>query len=119
MAHMLDVRVASRPTTGSMRPNSLIVTRFATRGAQIWVGARLLAGAVIALAGGEPLFLSMLSALLLVAIGIALGLADIHRRHERALLENLGVSRLARVAFFALPAFVGEGAIALLGSVVG
>ena len=119
MAYILDVRIASRPTTGSMRPNSLIVTRFTARGAQLWVGARFLAGAVIALAGGDPLFLSVLSALLLVAVCIALGLADMHRRHERALLENLGVCRFARVAFFALPAFVGESAIALLGSVVG
>lgn len=102
-----------------MLPNSLIVTRFTARGAQLWVGARLLTGAVIALAGGDPLFLSVLSALLLVAVCIALGLADMHRRHERALLENLGVSRVARVAFFALPALVGEGVIALLDSVVG
>lgn len=119
MAQMLEVRVAGGPASGSMRPNSLIVTRFTARGAQLWFGARLLAGVTIALAGGDPVFLSVLSALLLVAICIALGLADMPRRHERALLENLGVSRVVRVAFFALPALVGEGAIALLGSVVG
>ena len=116
---MLEVRVASGPTSGPMRPNTLIVTRFTARGAQLWVGARLLAGAVIALAGGDPLSLSVLSALLLVALCIAIGLSDMHRRHERALLENLGVSRFARVAFFALPALVGESAIAFLGSIVG
>lgn len=88
------------------------------RGAQLWAGARLLAGAVLALAGEDPLYLNVSSAFLLVANCIALGLADVHRRHERALLENLGVSRFARTAFFALPALIGESVIAILGSIV-
>lgn len=102
-----------------MRPNILITARYLTRGALLWLGARLLAGAVIALAGADPLYLNASSALLLVGISVALGLADIHRRHERALLENLGVSRFARVAFFALPALVGESAIASIGTLAG
>ena len=102
-----------------MVPNTLIIARFAARGIMLWVGARLLAGAMIALAGGDPLYLDLSSAVVLVASCIALGLADVHRRHERALLDNLGVSRFARAAFFAFPALVGESAIAVVGSIVG
>jgi hypothetical protein len=101
-----------------MRPNTLIITRFTVRGSQLWVGARLLTGAVLALASGDPLHLSLSSALLVVALCVALGLADVHRRHERALLENLGVSHFARATFFALPAVIGESAVAILGSIV-
>jgi uncharacterized membrane protein len=75
--------------------------------------------AVIALAGDDPLHLTLSSALLIVATCVALGLADISRRHERALLENLGVSRVARAAFFAFPALVGEFAIAMSSRIAG
>ena len=102
-----------------MRPNTLIIAHFAVRGMILWVGARLLAGALVALAGGDPLYLDLPSAVVLVASCIALGLADVHRRHERALLDNLGVSRLARASFFAIPALVGESAIAVLGIIIG
>ena len=102
-----------------MLPNTLIITHFTARGMRLWVGARLLAGAVVALGGGDPVHLTLSTVVLLVATCIALGLADVHRRHERALLENLGVSRFERTAFFAFPAIIGEGAIALFGSIVG
>ncbi|MCY7377996.1 MAG: hypothetical protein LH467_01485 [Gemmatimonadaceae bacterium] len=101
-----------------MRPNTLIIAHFAARGMRLWVVARLLAGAMIALDGGHPLYLDLSSAVLLVVSCIALGLADVRRRHERALLENLGVSPFARASFFACPALVGESAIAVLGSMI-
>ena len=97
-----------------MRPNPLIVRPYLIRGAWLWIGARLLAGAVIALAGANPLDLSPMAALLIVGIASAVGAVDVVRRHERALLENLGVSRSMLMAFFAGPAFIGELGIALV-----
>ena len=117
-AHTVDLRVARASTSHLMLPNTLITTRFAARGAQLWIGARLLTGAVLKLAGGDPLHLDVSSALLIVAVCIALGLADVHRRHERALLDNLGVSPLARSALFAIPALIGESAVACVASII-
>ena len=113
----MDLRVAPASTSRLMLPNTLIISRFTARGAQLWIGVRLLTGAVLKLAGGDPLHLSVSSALLLVAICVALGLADVHRRHERALLDNLGVSFFARSVFFALPALIGESALACVASI--
>ncbi|MEO5815288.1 MAG: hypothetical protein ABIT20_08420 [Gemmatimonadaceae bacterium] len=96
-----------------MRPNPLIARAYLTRGAWLWIGARLLASAVIALSNTNPLDFSLTASLLIVAISTALGIVDVARRHERALLENLGVSRLMLLAFFAGPALLGELGIAL------
>jgi hypothetical protein len=101
-----------------MRPDRFIVVNFASRGVRLWVGTRLLGSAVVGLAGMNPLFLGFWSSCLFVAVCLALGLADIRRRHERALLANLAVPPLANVAFFAIPAFIGESAIAAIGSLV-
>lgn len=97
-----------------MRPNPLIARTFLIRGAWLWLGARLLASAVIALAGTNPLDFSFMASLLIVVISAALGAVDMVRRHERALLENLGVSRMTLLAFFAGPAILGELGIALV-----
>ena len=113
-----ESEVASASTSRLMRPNTLIISNFAARGMRLWVVIRLLAGSMVALAGGHPLYFDLSSAALLVASCIALGLADMRRRHERALLENLGVSPFARASFFAFPALVGESAIAVLGSII-
>jgi len=99
--------------TPPMRPNPLIIRAFLTRGAWLWIGARLLASAVIALAGTNPLDFSLMASLLIVGVSTALGAVDVVRRHERALLENLGVSRMMLLAFFAGPAALGELGIAL------
>jgi hypothetical protein len=67
----------------------------------------------MALAGTNPLDLSFMSAMWIVGISTTLGAADVVRRHERALTENLGVSRMMLLAFFAVPALVGELVIGL------
>lgn len=91
-----------------MRPNPLIVRTFLLRGASIWLGARLMATAAIAFAGMDPLRLTPMTVLTVVLAASLLGLADIHRRHERAFLANLGVSRTMLVIFLAGPAVAGE-----------
>jgi hypothetical protein len=74
----------------------------------------LLAGAS---ADGGALRLAPGAALALVGVSAALGLVDVARRGERALLGNFGVSRLRLLTWLAAPAALGELAIAMLVTV--
>ena len=102
-----------------MRPNPLIVQQYVVRGILLWVGVRALVSAVAALAGTNPLHLTPASIMLLVAAAPVLGVVDVVRRHERALLENLAVSRTALVACLAGPAMLGELAIVFVANARG
>lgn len=96
-----------------MYPNSLIVRSLLLRSGIIWIAARLIGGAVIALGQGDPLRLSFAATVFVVVSSFVLGLVDIRRRHERALLENLAVARVTLVVLLSAPAVVGEGILAL------
>ena len=69
---------------------------------------RLFVSAPLLLAGIDPVDLTFKAAVLIVSLSVVLGAVDVHRRHERALLENLGVFRTVIFAVLALPAIVGE-----------
>ena len=99
-----------------MRPNPLIIRQYIVRGALLWVGVRLLVSAAVALAGLEPLHLTFSSIMVIVGGSCVLGAVDVHRRHERALLENLAVSRAALVVLFAVPPVLGELRISLVAN---
>lgn len=96
-----------------MLPNALIARRYVARAAWLWIGARLLVSAPMVLAGMDPLDITFGTAMLLVAGTVILGVADMFRRHERALLENLGVSRALAFVFLAAPAVLGEIIVSL------
>ena len=91
-----------------MRPNPLIARKYLARGARLWIGARILVSALLVLVGMDALNLTFAATMMIVGGSLALGIADVYRRHERALLENLAVSRSALVVFFAGPAMLGE-----------
>lgn len=95
-----------------MLPDRLIVRLFLTRAAIIWLLVRAVVSAVLFLAGLLTFPLTVGTLLIVIAGTFALGIVDMTRRHERALLENLGVSRAMWCLFFVLPPVVGE---ALLG----
>jgi hypothetical protein len=97
-----------------MLPNSLITRLYITRGAQLWTGTRVLASAVLAFAGMDPLHLTFAATMLIVGGSVVIGVVDVYRRHERALLENLAISRTALVLFLAAPAILGELSLSLL-----
>lgn len=67
-----------------------------------------MAAAVLGFAEMDPVRLAPTAMMTIVLASCLLGLADIHRRHERALLANLGVSRAMLVVFLAGPAVAGE-----------
>lgn len=96
----------------SLLPNGLIARTYFARGALLWACARALLAAVFLLGHVNPIRLTFGAIILVIAVVIGLGAADVHRRHERAFLENLGLSRASLVAFFGMPALLGEIVIA-------
>jgi hypothetical protein len=87
------------------------------RGARTWALARVLVFTVVLFGGmsnGQPHVLAPGAAAVMVGVAVALGLADVARRGERALLGNFGVSRAQLVAWLAVPATLGELAVATL-----
>ncbi len=64
----------------------------------------------------DPLRLSATTIAALILVTFVLGLADIHRRHERVLLGNLGVTHTMLGVFLAGPALAGELTLLLVSS---
>ncbi len=102
-----------------MLPHPTITRAFVARGARLWLAARLLVSGTVLLAGMNPLDLAWPAVLLVVAGSFALGALDVHRRHERVLLENLTISRTTVALFFLVPAAAGEIMIALAAALRG
>lgn len=97
-----------------MRPSPLLTRTLLLRAATTWMLARLFASVALSLARIDPLRLEPAQIALMIAASLALGLVDVRRRHERALLENLAVTRTILVLLFVGPALIGELAIVLL-----
>jgi hypothetical protein len=95
-----------------------LASHYLTRALGLWLLARLLVTAASAMAGaspsGRPLALAPVAALAMVALCALLGLVDVARRGERALLGNHGVSRARLLLWLAVPALSGEVAVAVL-----
>ena len=96
-----------------MSSNTLLVSRYLLRGSVLWVGVRLMASAALALSKADPLHLTFTATLWLVALASALGWADVQRRRESILLGNLGISPLMTIAWFTIPATIGESLLAV------
>lgn len=91
-----------------MLPNLLITRAYVVRGLWLWVGVRALVAAVFAMAELGPLPLSFGSAIQVVLLCVIVGFVDIRRRHERALLGNLGLGNAVMALLFVVPAIFGE-----------
>ena len=89
-------------------PDGLIVGTYVRRGAGLWIGMRAVVTVFTLLAQGDPLRPTAGMTIGIVAVSAALGLLETHRRRERALLGNLGVSLPALALMLAVPAAIGE-----------
>src|SRR4051812_49452674 len=101
-----------------MRPDALIVRAYLTRGLIIWVGARLLVSAIIALAGANPLDTTPGTVLGIVVCATILAVAQTTRLRESILLGNLRISPLMLASMLAIPAAIGELFVRLLRGVL-
>jgi hypothetical protein len=94
-----------------------LATIFLLRAVRTWVVARVLVTTMVLLSGMStghaPYDLAPGAAVLMVGVAVALGLVDVARRGERALLGNFGVSRARLLAWLAAPAALGEVALTL------
>jgi len=86
-----------------MRFTGPLILAYFRRAALVWLGLR----ALLLLARIPPA-VSVGTAALIAVMATALGAVDIARRHERALLGNLGIPLGAVLAISALPAVIGE-----------
>ena len=115
-----DVDRRPAPVAGSpsspMRPNSLIVRAYLSRGARLWLAIRVTLSGVLLLAGANPIQLSAAAVVEIVFLSVVVSLLETQRRRERALLANLGVRPLLLGALFAGPALIGEVALQLAGA---
>ena len=101
---------ALRPSTW---PAGLIARAYLVRSMVTWLGARGIIAMALALGNFDPVRLSFPSVLQIVFLSVVLGMIDVRRRHESALLANLGVSRHTWIGLFAMPAVLGELAIGI------
>jgi hypothetical protein len=99
-----------------MRPNRLFVRAYLSRGAGFWLATRVAVTGVVLLAGASPLRLSVATAAEVILLSGIMSVLETHRRRERALLANLGVSPFLLGALFLGPALVGEIALRLGGT---
>lgn len=96
--------------------NWLLTRSYLLRGAALWLLARVLISAGMALAGASPLALSPRASGIIIVVVTALGFAQTMRLRESVLLGNLGISRAMLALYFALPALIGELTLAMVGA---
>lgn len=98
-------------------PAPVIARTYLFRGLRLWIGVRVLVSLIFFLAGGLNGVLESFGGLApwaIVALCLFLGVVDLWRRNERALLGNLGVSRAMVGAALLLTAVSGELSLRLL-----
>lgn len=91
-----------------MRPNQLVVRAYVARGLWLWLGLRVSISFVFLFGGTTPLRLATSTVVAIVVVSALLGLLETARRSERALLGNLGVTRLSLGALLVVPPTMGE-----------
>jgi hypothetical protein len=94
-------------------PNRLVVRAYVVRGFLLWFLTRLIISALLLAMGDNPLGVSPVATLYIVALTTIACFIETRRRHELALLGNLGVSRGYMIALFTVPAIAGEMLIGL------
>lgn len=92
-------------------PNSLIVRAYLARSLRLWLGIRVVLLLAGALAASNFARVSAGAIVPIVCLTVVVGFIDTRRRHERALLGNLGIGAVTLAVLFALPPLVAEIAI--------
>lgn len=99
-------------------PPKVFLLPILTRGAFIWLAARITVGAFIAmLYEGSVIRIAIVGSVWLAGIAGFLNWLDVRRRQEYLLLGNLGVSAIATFVWSALPAVLLECSAALAAHV--
>lgn len=102
-----------------MLPNRLLVSTYVGRHLRLWALIRIGLSGVFLLAGTDPLRVTPWTLCAIVALCVAVSIVELRRRHERALLGNLGVDALALGVLLIVPPLAGELVVRALGAVGG
>ena len=102
-----------------MLPNRLVVSTYVARHLRLWVLLRIGLSGLFVLAGTDPLRVGPLTLGAVVALGVAVSVVELHVRHERDLLGNLGVNSFALCALLIAPPLAGELVLRALGTLRG
>jgi hypothetical protein len=94
-----------------MWPNRFFLRAYVLRGAMLWLGARLIIGAVLLVSRRQVFELSGPASLEVILISVVLCFVESFRRRERALLANQGISYVILFWVCLFPAAAGELAV--------
>jgi hypothetical protein len=98
----------------AIAPSRSLSLTIVARSCVIWLGTRALVSAVLFTAGVDPRRLDPIQTSVVVMATVVVAAVDSHRKHERLLLGNLGISPIAVGAWIATTALLGELAVRLL-----
>lgn len=115
--------MALAPTHGvrpdHMLPNRLLVATYVGRHFRLWALLRIGFSGVFLWARIDPLRITSLTTCAVVVLCAAVSAIELHVRHERVLLGNLGIDSLVLSVMLVAPPLAGElvvrGLVALLG----
>ena len=87
-----------------------------TRQIELWLAVRAIQGALSLLLVNAPASRLAEPQPGVALVAAAVGLVELHRRHERIFAGNLGITRAQVAAILIAPGAIIEAAIGLLGS---
>lgn len=99
-----------------MLPNRLLVSTYVGRHLRLWALVRIGLSGVFLLAGTDPLHVTPWTLCTIVALCAAVSVVELRRRHEYALLGNLGVDAIALGVLLIVPPLAGELVVRGLGA---
>jgi hypothetical protein len=99
-----------------MLPNRVLIARYAGRHLRLWALLRVGLSGAFLLAGTDPLRVTPLTVCAVVLLCTAVSVLELHVRHERALLGNLGVDSFALGVLLLVPPLAGELVVRALGT---
>ena len=91
-----------------MLANPVVVRAYALRSANLWLGLRGTMALVLAVADLPPFPRSANAVLFFVLVTTLICVLDVRRRHERALIGNLGLSLWTLAGISVIPPILAE-----------
>jgi hypothetical protein len=98
--------------------SAIVLRAYFPRAVWLWSLTRAAGTSLFALAGTSPAQISVETRIHYVLLAVAVCFVDLWVRRERALLGNLGVSRVAMASIFVAAAVIGELALLLAFGIV-
>lgn len=96
-----------------------IESSVAGRAMLLWLIVRVAAGIFSALAGGDPVSVTIKASIIVIAVSGFLATLDARKHNEDLFLANLGTSNIVFVLLCWVPPLIGESMVAIATAVRG